>query len=62
MTIHVPGKLKLKPLKRIQHHLHTSPLIFAQPELNHEQTLDNHKLGDILQNNCILQKCQHHER
>lgn len=55
-------KLKLKPLKRIQYHLYTSPLIFCTTWTLSWKTLDKHKLGDILQNNCILQKCQHHER
>lgn len=59
---HTPARLKLKWLKITQHHLYTISFIFAQPELKHEQTLDKHKLGDILQNNHILQKCQYHER
>lgn len=59
---HAPARLKWKWLKITQHHLHTISFIFAQPELNHEQTLDKRKLGDILQNNRFLQKCQYHKR
>ena len=55
-------KTKIKMIKKNTISVPECSPHFCTSELNNEEALDAHEMGDTIQNHCVLRKCQYCER